>query len=66
MQQILQDISLILIYLTVHRLVKAFNLSFWVILQNVDFFSFDFSYRVLGLLTFLVPLSQLLLSFFLS
>ena len=66
MQQILQDISLILIYLSVHSLVKAFNLSFWVILQNIDFFSFDFSYRVLGLLTFLAPLSQLLLSFFLS
>ena len=34
--------SLILIYLSVHSLVKAFNLSFWVILQIIDFFSFNF------------------------
>ena len=67
MQMILQNISLImiLIYLSVHSLVKAFNLSSWIILQNIEFFSFNFCYRVLGLLTFFVFLSQSLLSFFL-
>ena len=60
MQMILQNISLIL---TVHSLVKAFNLSSWVILQNIEFFSFNFCYRVLGLWTFFALLSQLL-SFF--
>ena len=50
--------------LSVYSLVKAFILSSWVILQNIEFFSFNFCYRVVVLLTFFKVLSQLLLSFF--
>ena len=64
MQVILQNISLILIYLSGLSLVKVFNLCSWVILQIIEFFYFNFCYGVLGLLTFFVFLSQLLLSFF--
>ena len=32
--------------------IKAFNLSSWVILQNIEFFSFDVCCRVLGPLIF--------------
>ena len=53
MQMILQNISLILIYLSVHSLIKAFKLSSRVILQNIEFFSFSFCYHVVGLLNFL-------------
>ena len=51
MKTILQSISLILIYISVHSLFKAFNLSSCVIWQNVEIFSFTFCDRVLGLLT---------------
>ena len=51
MKMILQSISLILIYISVHSLFKAFNLSSCVIWQNVEIFSFTFCDRVLGLLT---------------
>ena len=52
------------IYFSVHSLIKAFNLSSWVILHNIKFFSFNFYYHVLGLLTIFALLSQLPLSFF--
>ena len=48
----LQNISLILIYLSSLSLVKASNLPSCVILQNTEFFSFNVCYRVLGFLSF--------------